>query len=112
MVLFSQANQASLPEFLLDARDDFPLPMDAVITEDTDAEIEDWAEAAQLLLDEKLADHGAVLFRGVPMQNSDDFSAMVAGMGYRTSHLGSYLKNMQGRSMTSTQISDVARTSR
>jgi hypothetical protein len=36
---------------------------------------------------------------------------MVSGMGYRTSHLGSYLQNMQGRSMTSTQISDVARTS-
>merc|ERR1719231_18920 len=32
-------------------------------------------------------------------------------MGYRTSHLGSMLKNMHGRSMTSTQISDIARTS-
>jgi len=123
-----QGSHPSLPEFLADARSDFPLPYDAVITED-DVDIEDWAESTRDLLNEKLADAGAVVFRGLldyptltltltlsliiglPLEDSADFSTLVDSMGFRTSHLGSYLKNMQGRSMTSTQISDVARTS-
>lgn len=41
-----------------------------------------WIEHQQNTLEKRLAEHGAVLFRGFPLATAQDFDAFVAAFGY------------------------------
>ena len=56
------------------------------------ATLEDYAHAARALLDERLVAHGAVVLRGLPIANGEEYgafvSALTAGWGFEAKKLG------------------------
>jgi len=50
--------------------------------------IAEYAEAARSILKEHLTSHGAVLLRGMPLSNGEDFSKFVGALGWEAVKLG------------------------
>ncbi|XP_077977148.1 dapdiamide synthesis protein DdaC-like [Glandiceps talaboti] len=73
-----------LPEYLPSPKDNKPALYAAVAS---NAPIENWADKARQILDEKLHIYGCILFRGLPLQDADDFSQFVEGLGYTFANL-------------------------
>ena len=64
-------------------RDFVPLPLDFDFPEEDERlPVEDLLEEDRLPLDERLADSGAILFRGLPMDSPEDFSRFYLALDY------------------------------
>ena len=62
----------------------FPLLVEAI----ADAPLRDFGAAARAMVDQHLAKHGAVLFRGLPASKSEDLKAIVEAMGFTSVFIG------------------------
>jgi alpha-ketoglutarate-dependent taurine dioxygenase len=69
------------PATLAPAREGFPL-LARPARAGSEADLEAWGRAARRLLDERLADAGAVLLRGLPLPSLAAFSRFVEALGY------------------------------
>ena len=102
-----------MPQYINGPSELFPSQLKVEAPEGTEEELDVWelADATREYLDEHLTDHGAILLQQLPLNGVPDFSEFVRALGWRTSSTGDYLKNMQGRSMSSTVLTDLVRTS-
>ncbi|KAJ9465713.1 Dapdiamide synthesis protein DdaC [Diplonema papillatum] len=69
-----------------------------------------YSKALRKDIEAKLLEHGAVLVRNTPMRNSTDFSEFIRRTGWQTKGDDDFARAMQSRSMTSTCVSNYART--
>mmetsp|Transcript_12584 Transcript_12584/g.30022 ORF Transcript_12584/g.30022 Transcript_12584/m.30022 type:complete len:377 (-) Transcript_12584:99-1229(-) len=95
-----------LPEYMAPAREDFP----KVFAAQGDMSIPEWGGVARELLDEYLHQYQVILFRGLPIENAEDFGLFMKAVGWRLKDKTAYLRAMQARSMTSTVVNDAVRT--
>ena len=107
------SHNASLPEFLQNAKDDgffgsFKVAPEA--GESSDVLDAKWAKDVRRDVESKLGEYGAVLMRDTPLKTGEDFSKFIALSGWQTKGDDEFTRAMQSRSMTSTCISEYART--
>ncbi|XP_070568318.1 dapdiamide synthesis protein DdaC-like isoform X2 [Ptychodera flava] len=69
---------SKFPDYLASPRDNFP----ALYTVKPSASISDFAKGTRDIIERELHVHGALLFRGVPVQSPDDFSQFMQGLEY------------------------------
>jgi len=100
----------NLPKHLAGPSPDFPHQLQLTGAEH-ETDIWELADLSREYLDSHLATHGAILMQQLPLDGVDQFSEFVKALGWRTSSTGDYLKNMQGRSMSSTPLTELVRTS-
>ena len=72
------ADSKTFPEYLNGPRENFPLALEAEGT----YSIEDWGKFCRDEADAHLVMHGAILFRGLPLNNTDDFQRLFRSVGY------------------------------
>lgn len=99
----------NLPKVLDGARDGFPYCYDAVSNAE-DFTIQEWADACRITMDEDLHKYGAVVFRGLPMKNPEEFGQWMRGLNWRTMGEKEALKCMFARSMSSKNVNEMVRT--
>lgn len=61
----------------------FPLCLTPSSESTTYEETKAWFHGNKPLIEDLLAKHGAILFRGFPINNPEDFDALVNGLGYK-----------------------------
>lgn len=72
------AEAETFPEYLNGPREHFPLALEAEGTYD----IEEWGKLCREEADAGLIAHGAILFRGLPIETTDDFQQLFHSVGY------------------------------
>jgi alpha-ketoglutarate-dependent taurine dioxygenase len=75
------------PASVAPVREGFPL-LARPACETPGGDVVEWARASRRLLDERLANAGAVLLRGLPIDSVDAFSRFLVGLGYETMPYG------------------------
>eukprot|EP01064_Diplonema_japonicum_P017488 TRINITY_DN2561_c7_g1_i1.p1 TRINITY_DN2561_c7_g1~~TRINITY_DN2561_c7_g1_i1.p1 ORF type:complete len:386 (+),score=93.41 TRINITY_DN2561_c7_g1_i1:65-1222(+) len=98
-----------LPEYLKSASENEFLVNLKAVQEDEEG-FEEWSKTVRKHMDENLSKYGAVLLRGTPMKTPDDFSKFIELSGWQTKGDDDFARAMQARSMTSTCVSQYART--
>ena len=73
------ADSESFPEYLYGPREHFPLALEAAGT----YSIEEWGSLCREEADANLVEHGAILFRGLPLDSTEDFQRLFCSIGYR-----------------------------
>eukprot|EP00656_Telonema_subtile_P051028 TRINITY_DN6762_c0_g1_i1.p1 TRINITY_DN6762_c0_g1~~TRINITY_DN6762_c0_g1_i1.p1 ORF type:complete len:390 (+),score=96.68 TRINITY_DN6762_c0_g1_i1:84-1253(+) len=104
-------HNVGLPTHLNGPNDTFPCQLKLDTPADEEVDVWELADLCREHLDNNLSDHGAILLQKLPLDGVSDFSEFVRALGWRTSSTGDYLRNMQGRSMSSTPLTDLVRTS-
>ena len=67
------------PEFLAEPRESFPHGVQIGGEQST---VRDTADQCRAYIDKSLPEHGAILFRNLPMRTPDEFSVFVKKLGY------------------------------
>ena len=98
----------SLPEFLPQPTEDGFFRVFTV--DDTAQDLASWSAEVRAQVEEQLQTGGAVLIRGTQLTNAEDFSNFIKLSGWQTKGDDDFSRAMQSRSMTSTCVSDYART--
>eukprot|EP01061_Rhynchopus_euleeides_P035013 TRINITY_DN5904_c0_g1_i1.p1 TRINITY_DN5904_c0_g1~~TRINITY_DN5904_c0_g1_i1.p1 ORF type:complete len:407 (+),score=170.42 TRINITY_DN5904_c0_g1_i1:63-1223(+) len=98
-----------LPEYLSDAKEDGFFGSFEVQSQPTEERLQ-WAQDVRKEVEEKLGEYGAVLMRDTPLKTGKDFSEFIRLSGWQTKGDDDFARAMQSRSMTSTCISEFART--
>jgi hypothetical protein len=109
-----ESRDPELPRFAAVAGPDFPAQYRPVEL-DEDWDLEDWAVAVRAAMDENLNNHGAMLFRGLPIQNHEDLTVFARYLKLPLvepcdGEDSTFTRNMQGRSMQSKAVSNTVRT--
>eukprot|EP01063_Lacrimia_lanifica_P024505 TRINITY_DN323_c0_g2_i1.p1 TRINITY_DN323_c0_g2~~TRINITY_DN323_c0_g2_i1.p1 ORF type:complete len:390 (+),score=160.12 TRINITY_DN323_c0_g2_i1:59-1228(+) len=75
-----------------------------------DADPAKWSTEVRKAVEEQLSQRAAVLLRNTPLRTGEDFSEFIRLTGWQTKGDDDFARAMQARSMTSSCISDYART--
>lgn len=104
----------NLPKFVAVCGPEFPARY-VCNSADEDWDLEDWGNAVKSSMDDHLLTHGAMLFRGLPIENHDELSIFARYLKLPLKEPAApgddtFCRNMQGRSMQSKSVSDTVRT--
>ncbi|XP_070567968.1 dapdiamide synthesis protein DdaC-like isoform X1 [Ptychodera flava] len=69
----------NLPEHLASPRENMPAVYEVI---EEKVKIEEWSSRCREIIDEKLHVYGTILFRGLPVENADEFSRLFKNLGY------------------------------
>ncbi|XP_070569219.1 dapdiamide synthesis protein DdaC-like isoform X1 [Ptychodera flava] len=73
---------SKFPDYIASPGDNFPALYSVKLSATSSTSISDFAKDAREIIERELHIHGALLFRGLPLQSGDDFSKFMQGMGY------------------------------
>ncbi|XP_070567974.1 dapdiamide synthesis protein DdaC-like [Ptychodera flava] len=68
-----------LPEHLASPRENMPAVYEVI---EEKVKVEEWSSRCREIIDEKLHVYGTILFRGLPVENADDFSRFFKRLGF------------------------------
>ncbi|XP_070567967.1 dapdiamide synthesis protein DdaC-like [Ptychodera flava] len=68
-----------LPEYLASPRENKPAVYEVI---EENVKLEEWSSRCREIIDEKLHVYGTILFRGLPVENADDFSRFFKQLGF------------------------------
>jgi hypothetical protein len=106
------SDAAGLPEFAKVMSPAFPAVYSPQFNDAEDWDLEDWGVAARAAADANLVRHGGMLLRGIPgLETVNDFTMFCRHMKLKLVSDASYNRNMQARSMQSTCVNKIVRTS-
>jgi len=100
----------NLPKVLSGAKDGFPAVYEPHVSPTEQFTVQEWADACRAVMDAELHKCGAILFRGLPISNPEEFGVWMRGLGWRTMGEKEALKCMFARSMSSKNVNSMVRT--